>query len=130
MTTRSCPDGGACHHDCGSTSCWRVTTCEPLSGVFPGDTWPKAVQDAHAAPAATIESIIVGRPDADGPRPVTVAFVCPIETCRATREISADDWVRGNDPVCKGAEPKEHRATTMVHRPATRMTTPDLRHRT
>jgi hypothetical protein len=37
-----CPDGGACHHDCGA-SCWRVTTCAPLSGVFPDDEWPADV---------------------------------------------------------------------------------------
>lgn len=156
MTARSCPDGGACHHDCGTASCWRVTTCEPLSGIFPDDTWPPAVRAAHAAPNTTIESIIVGRPDADNadeeraflssvtgvpadaigdvpdvpaPRPITVAFVCPIETCRATREISVDDFVRHRDPICKGAEAKEHPPTPMVHRPAQRMTTPDLRHR-
>lgn len=34
-----CPDGGFCHHDCGS-QCFRVSTCGPLSGVFPGDRWP------------------------------------------------------------------------------------------
>jgi hypothetical protein len=34
-----CPDGGTCHHACdeGST-CWRSTSCMPLSAY--GDRWP------------------------------------------------------------------------------------------
>jgi hypothetical protein len=39
-TVTGCPDGGACHHQC-ATGCFRVEHCEPLSGVFPGNTWPK-----------------------------------------------------------------------------------------
>lgn len=35
----TCPDGGTCHHACAAT-CFRVETCGPLSGVFPGDRWP------------------------------------------------------------------------------------------
>lgn len=42
-----CPDGGKCHHGC-STGCWRVTTCGPLSGVFPGNRWPAEVAADHA----------------------------------------------------------------------------------
>lgn len=38
----SCPDGGTCHHRCRA-GCFRVQTCGPLSGVFPGDVWPEAV---------------------------------------------------------------------------------------
>ena len=39
-----CPDGGTCHHQCNDefkTWCWRVAACEPLSGVFPNDAWPR-----------------------------------------------------------------------------------------
>jgi hypothetical protein len=38
-----CPDGGACHHGCEG-SCWRVSWCGPLSGVFPGDRWPAGLR--------------------------------------------------------------------------------------
>jgi hypothetical protein len=37
-----CADGGKCHHECG-TRCFRLDTCEPLSGVFRHDTWPTAI---------------------------------------------------------------------------------------
>lgn len=48
---KKCPDGGTCHHQCAE-KCFRVNTCEPLSGVFPGDTWPEGVRAQHAnAPA-------------------------------------------------------------------------------
>lgn len=37
-----CPDGGVCsHHGCESIGCFRVQCCAPLSGVFPGNVWPK-----------------------------------------------------------------------------------------
>lgn len=35
-----CPDGGTCHHGCMEGDCFRVRTCEPLSGVFANDEWP------------------------------------------------------------------------------------------
>lgn len=38
-----CPDGGACHHECAPVSCFRVGSCGPLSGVYPGDRWPASV---------------------------------------------------------------------------------------
>lgn len=38
-----CPDGGACHHECAPVSCFRVSSCGPLSGVYPGDRWPASV---------------------------------------------------------------------------------------
>lgn len=46
VAVRRCPDGGACHHACART-CWRVSTCGPLSGVFPDDTWPPDVVAAN-----------------------------------------------------------------------------------
>lgn len=42
-----CPDDGACHHECAA-ACWRVRTCGPLSGVFPGDEWPQEIVELHA----------------------------------------------------------------------------------
>jgi hypothetical protein len=49
MTTeqKKCPDDGTCHHDC-KAGCWRVFTSGPLSGVYPGDQWPKDVRDKQA----------------------------------------------------------------------------------
>lgn len=51
VAPRKCPDDGACHHECTRT-CFRVRHCEPLSGVFPGDTWPEGIHARHTAPAA------------------------------------------------------------------------------
>jgi NTP pyrophosphatase (non-canonical NTP hydrolase) len=46
---RSCPDGGTCHHLCRQDGpCFRVRYCGPLSGVFPGDSWPEDVRAAGA----------------------------------------------------------------------------------
>lgn len=42
-----CPDGGACHHECALDSCFRVQSCSPLSGVFPGNRWPREVSDKY-----------------------------------------------------------------------------------
>ncbi len=50
-----CPDGGTCHHACdagapwGNGACFRVLTCEPLSGVFPENRWPTEVTASHKA---------------------------------------------------------------------------------
>lgn len=51
-----CPDTGTCHHGCWgqrresegvvdvrTRPCFRVLSCGPLSGVFPGGAWPEAV---------------------------------------------------------------------------------------
>lgn len=48
-----CPDDGTCHHQCieAARPCWRVQTCGPLSGVFPGDQWPDNVTAANIEPA-------------------------------------------------------------------------------
>lgn len=43
VAQRRCPDGGACHHVCDPDVCFRVATCEPLSGVFTGDRWPRRI---------------------------------------------------------------------------------------
>jgi len=44
-----CPDGGTCHHICETGRCWRVAAhCGPLSGVYPGDEWPKRVLREHS----------------------------------------------------------------------------------
>lgn len=44
-----CPDRGACHHQCEDNGgkCFRVRTCSPLSGEFPGDKWPSKVKEEH-----------------------------------------------------------------------------------
>jgi hypothetical protein len=41
-----CPDGGVCHHGCADGPCFRVGSCGPLPGVFPGDQWPAALRAA------------------------------------------------------------------------------------
>jgi hypothetical protein len=50
MDERKCPDGGACHHQCGprNESCFRVAFAEPLSGVYPDDRWPDTVRDIES----------------------------------------------------------------------------------
>lgn len=42
----TCPDDARCWHEC-ETGCFRVTTCGPLSGVYPEDRWPEEVVHAH-----------------------------------------------------------------------------------
>lgn len=51
-----CPDGGRCHHACRA-SCFRVRTCGPLSGVFPGDMWPDNPVEVTDSGTARIEWI-------------------------------------------------------------------------
>lgn len=59
-TAGQCPDGGTCHHGCWERRplgpgfvdqrgrpCFRVLTCGPLSGKFPGDYWPPEVLAAE-----------------------------------------------------------------------------------
>lgn len=46
----NCPDDGTCHHECGDGPCFRVQTCEPLSGVYPNDRWPADVAAANPIP--------------------------------------------------------------------------------
>ena len=43
---RPCPDDGRCHHSCSTAECFRVNCCSPLSGVYPGDSWPASVEAA------------------------------------------------------------------------------------
>lgn len=44
---RKCPDSGSCNHlGCEAGGCFRVLTCEPLSGKYPHDRWPADVVDA------------------------------------------------------------------------------------
>ena len=44
-----CPDDGTCHsvEPCGPRDCYRVKTCGPLTGAFPGDVWPGEVAALH-----------------------------------------------------------------------------------
>lgn len=62
---RSCPDGGACHHGCG-TVCWRVQACGPLSGVFPGDRWPAEIAAANTDPRPGGQVFLLGLAGAYG----------------------------------------------------------------
>lgn len=41
---RRCPDDGTCHHGCDASSCYRVRSCGPLSGVYERDEWPLDVR--------------------------------------------------------------------------------------
>lgn len=52
MHAQGCPDGGKCHHGC-SERCWRVSYCSPLSGTYPDDRWPSAVEAQHQIPKET-----------------------------------------------------------------------------
>lgn len=51
-----CPDEGRCHHGCGKR-CWRVSTCGPLSGVFPDDQWPAEVEAKHIPRARLLDRL-------------------------------------------------------------------------
>lgn len=52
----ACPDDGTCHHDCPLVGpCFRVLHAGPLSGVYPGDTWPEQLRFDHAAHRSTKE---------------------------------------------------------------------------
>jgi len=53
-----CPDGGTCHHEC-EAACWRVSTCGPLSGVFPGDRWPEEVRGGVVIRPGMIDTQLV-----------------------------------------------------------------------
>lgn len=48
-----CPDGGACHHECGDGPCFRVLTCEPLSDTGWGAKWPAEIALIHRNREAT-----------------------------------------------------------------------------
>lgn len=67
-----CPDGGTCHHGCHAPNaagdgtdprtCWRVATCEPLTGTYP-DGWPADVLERHVRGVTahgSVEDAIVG----------------------------------------------------------------------
>ncbi|QIG58239.1 hypothetical protein SEA_SKOG_87 [Gordonia phage Skog] len=43
-----CPDKGTCWHGC-DLACYRIRIAGPLSGVFPGDTWPEEIVAQHKA---------------------------------------------------------------------------------
>lgn len=55
----ACPDGGTCHHGCDfdRPECFRVRTCEPLSGVFADDRWPEGVRRVYGEPSDSREEI-------------------------------------------------------------------------
>lgn len=81
---QQCPDGGACHHDC-KERCFRVETCEPLSGVYPGNAWPAGVRLAPR-PVPLDE---FGNPldhHHDG-KPVTLGNLCRLEPAWAANQI-------------------------------------------
>jgi hypothetical protein len=47
-TNAGCPDGGACHHLCGDSSCFRVMHCGPLSAArYPDNAWPAEIKREH-----------------------------------------------------------------------------------
>lgn len=52
--TGRCPDDGACHHECGDTSCFRVVLCAPLTAY--GEDWTP--EDRAANPPAGLRPSI------------------------------------------------------------------------
>lgn len=59
---RTCPDGGTCHHECEGddpATCFRVTGCGPLSGVFPGDVWPLHLKHKRIAGPSTLYKLLI-----------------------------------------------------------------------
>lgn len=85
----TCPDGGTCHHRC-LQRCFRVATCEPLSGVFAGDRWPQEICDTHDPDSVRDRSGVVEVLDAR--RYAARVPAADIVTCGACRR-SWDDAV-------------------------------------
>lgn len=92
-----CPDGGYCHHGhngCEPNACFRVRTCEPLSGVYPDDRWPTKVQALHS------EQRLYGLPESEDlyfdPASVYESecepFIDPIEEREAGRSFTIEEW--------------------------------------
>lgn len=81
---QQCPDGGVCHHDC-KERCFRVETCEPLSGVYPDNVWPAGVR-LSPRPVPVDEFGVPLDHHHDG-RPVTLETLCRLEPAWATSQI-------------------------------------------
>lgn len=79
----SCPDSGACHHNCpnGGLPCFRVMHCAPLSiAKYPGDAWPDEMKSDHALADAQRAAIVT--PTYTGPER---------RYCRLGREARRED---------------------------------------
>lgn len=69
---RRCPDGGACHHKCLRTECYRVQTCTPLSDY--GEEW--SVEDLERFAGSSEKTVL--------PMDTVVSMLVERElTCRA-----------------------------------------------
>jgi hypothetical protein len=90
MNDRFCPDGGKCHHSC-AIGCFRVETCEPLSGIYPGDEWPTWLVNELPISApplvAPLEDLILDSPGARNTDPHT------------SHEAAAEQTPRKNGPI-------------------------------
>lgn len=84
-----CSDGGRCHHDCGLLgACSRVNGSGPLSGVYPGNEWPREVLAAEAmrAGGATIEARLARQ---DKLQALAVASARPVDREAARERLTA-----------------------------------------
>lgn len=67
MTARfnACPDGGACHHECEPSACFRVRTCGSYSNRYPGDEWPLEIRLEHGANLPEVKAFDSYKTNAD-----------------------------------------------------------------
>ena len=81
---QQCPDGGACHHDC-KERCFRVETCEPLSGVYPRNVWPAGVRLSPRPVPVNKFGVPLDHHDAG--RLVTLDTLCRLQPAWAANQI-------------------------------------------
>jgi hypothetical protein len=102
-----CPDNGVCHHSC-SGMCFRVLSCEPLSGVYPNDRWPAKVLANHGIGPTFYPEI-----DDPLPRKLTQSVVSilgegmndePVEPVKDPRTRYFMGWERTNAEMAKEDE--------------------------
>lgn len=112
-----CPDGGACHHDCGA-SCFRVVGCGPLSGVYPDDMWPLALVNQHRMARGLDPIIRSGTPyhvrKIKGERPGLP--VEPGDSVRMPSLVGKDTWTVLPEPAGPGMVTVRNERTREVAR--------------
>lgn len=65
-----CPDAGRCHHACTGGHCWRVATCEPLTGYRAGEPYAGLWDEEDRRRATGIDWVVVGGESGPNARPM------------------------------------------------------------
>lgn len=74
---KTCPDDGACHHEC-KVACFRVQTCGPLSDVYEDDEWPELIRNFHDVRTTTTAHMSIEYDDEKN----TCTYLSVVETYR------------------------------------------------